>query len=367
VKRHWLNIAIVSFLLTVANVVRAEDFVLIVIPSGDNIDYSSFENRLRAELAAAGYATITATLPAPIDSAALPAQASRFSTNICVSLSVSDRIVVGFVSVADPASARSVIRPVPGYPIGEQAPSVFAVRATDVLHGVLLELNYTPKLSQKLPQAVPERPVVTASRQAAPTRSTLPPVVSPRRYTKPEPGREPGASAGRWGVSLDVAFNGGGRAIPTAPGAEVGVFWQERYWGLSAEGSAYLPAVVNVGSSSIKITQWLVGADFQLFQPLGSAFRVFESLGGGAYGVSLSGESPIEAIERNRSDVLAYLGAGSGLVSDFNERTALALRLRVLAPLSVADVIVRDPSGERTVAQLRFPIVLGDLGLRVTF
>ena len=155
--------------------------------------------------------------------------------------------------------------------------------------------------------------------------------------------------------------------MPIAPGGEVGLFRQERYWGLSAEGSAYLPVEIAFGNSSITINQWHVGAHFQLFQPLGSSFRLFESLGGGAYGVSLSGENPSEAMERKPSAVLAYLGAGSGLISDFNERTALSLRLRVLAPLGVADVIVRDASGEKTVAQLRFPIVLGDLGLRVTF
>ena len=344
------------------SVARAENYVVIVVPSGDNIDYSTFENRLRFELIAAGYATITATLPAPIDAATLPAIAARFSTNVAVSLSILDGIVYGFVSITDPIAHKNTIRAVPGYPIGEQTPGVFAVRATDVLHGAMLELNYVrsaPQIQRGGEPAKSQRLVTPAPKQAEVT-GRAPARASP---LKAVPASKSANQRERWGVYLGGTLNGGVRSMPMAPGGEIGFYRQERYWGASAEASVYVPVSAAFSDTRITVGQWMIGGALQLYQPIGRVVTVFESVGSGIYDLQISASSPRQENDRKPSYAVGYSSTGAGLISNLNDRTALALRLRMVVPWRTADFIVKD----EVAARLAFPIVLVDFGLRIAF
>ncbi len=380
----WLILAFVCLAFCLAFDAHAaslgsENIVVVVVPTGDNVDYSPFENRLRSELTAAGHSTVTATLPAPIESSDLPTHARRLGSDICISISISDGMVVGFVSVADPASEKIVVRSIPGYPAGEQAPSIFAVRATDVLHGVLLELNYVPNAPQKPNTAQEDKPHINRSAKPAGERKAENPAAEVKHEpiaeqrgdappARPLPPNKGPSTSRHWGVSVGAGLNAAGHSLPLASGGEISVFRQERDWGASVEASAYLPVDASSHGAEIAVNQWLVGASFHLYQPLSSAFKVFESFGSGLYGLSFSGLSTNnQGTGHNVRYVVGYSNLGLGILSEFNERTALALRFRILAPWRVGDVIVRDPFGDNTVAQLKFPVMLGDLGLRVTF
>ena len=360
---RWLGIALLSLIFTLASVVRAENFVLIIVPSGDGIDYSSYENRLRSELIAAGFATVTESLPAPIDSASVSENAARFSTNIAISISISDGIVFGYVSINDTGTHRTMVRPVPGYPIGDQAPSVFAVRATDVLHGAMLELSNAPNASRsKTPPQVP------------PTQAKLPAVAkSAERSTNPQQHPETPINTklrpksmnqtGRWGVELGPVLNYGIQSMPMASGGEISLFRQERSFGVSAECSAYLPVTSSLSNAKITVSQWMIGGSVQLFQRIGRDFTFLESAGLGGYVLAINAASPNVGNDRNPSIATGYSSLGAGLMSNLNDRVALALRIRVVLPWRLADILVRD----EIVAQQAVPMVLGDLGLRVAF
>lgn len=146
--QRWLQFALagIVFIFT-PSLAHAESPVLILVSSGDDPNYAIFENRLRSELLAAGFSVETASVSEPLNSVGLAMNAVRYSASRAISITISNEMVFGLVYIANSGNGPALIRAVPGYPVGEQAPSVFAVKATDVLHGALLELAHSANAS----------------------------------------------------------------------------------------------------------------------------------------------------------------------------------------------------------------------------
>ena len=365
--RSLLKVALVGLILALASIAHAENVVLIVVPTGENLDYTPFENRLRSELVAAGFPTVTATIPGPIDAASLPSHAARLSTNIAISISISGDIVFGYVSISGTPNGRGTVRAVPGYPIGEQAPSVFAVRATDVLHGALLELSHAPNAAPSTP------PLSTPTRQTSPREDTrqpqskAPSSASAARLAGDAPAikgrpRTPHLH-GNWGVTIASTFIASLRSMPVAPGAELGFYRQERLWGASLDAALYLPVSAMSSSAEIEASQWRVGGALQLLQPIGASITAVEFLAAGVHGFDIEGTSANPANDRHPYATTAYTGLGVGLIAGLRDRTGVFGKVSVVAPWREVDIVVSD----RVAARLAFPIAFCDLGLRLAF
>ena len=345
----------------------AENPVLILVPASDDPEYAVVESRLRSELSAAGFSPAAATVSQPLDTASLPANAARFSAPMAISITISNDTVFGLVYIANSGNGQPLIRAVPGYPVGEQAPSVFAVKATDVLHGALLELAHVNTFSESQSESTSSAPKLPPREAQAPTR--VQPATSASRQPADSQAVGPGRTVTRrqetsWGVALGIKSNGGTRALPFTPGAELGIYRQQRHWGASIGGSTFLPLTFTRAAGQARLSQWMLGASFQLFQPLPrTAFTVYESLGSGIYRLDVNGTGTRPQNSRQSSSTFGYTSLGLGLIVALGDRTGLALGFGVLLPWKQADIVIQD----EVVAGLSFPMLLGDLGLRLAF
>ena len=352
---------------------RAESLVLIVVPSGGNLDYTSFENRLRSELVAAGFQTLTETVAGSVNQAVLLESAARFSATLAISISISESMVSGYVYIASSGDGPDVIRAVPEYPVGEQAPSVFAVKATDVLHGALLELQHSGS-----PPAAPAGDKKPAPQESKPERTEVPAGAQSASEAKPRNGQLPFSNDSQpighpqpehWGVELNAALNSGLHSLPIALGSELSFYRKSKYWGASLEGSVYLPATVSRSrwQAEAQLTQMALGGSVQLFQPLGNTITLFESVGSGVWhlgvrgATNVRGTSTLNLTGYQRSSTYAYTYLGLGLLAAISDRTSLALRFNVLAPWKQTDIVIHD----EVVASVAIPALIGDLGLRL--
>jgi hypothetical protein len=350
---------------------RAASLVLIVVPSGDHLDYTSFENRLRSELVAAGFQTLTETVAGSVDRAVLSECAARFSATLAISISISESMVSGYVYIAGSGGGADVVRAVPEYPVGEQAPSVFAVKATDVLHGALLELQHSGSPPAALPgvkEATQQesKPQRTEQPAGAPAASATPTLQPPLKNDNPTNGQP---QPGHWGVALSAALNLGLHSLPIALGSEIGLYRKSQYWGASLEGSVYLPATISRSrwQAEAQLTQLALGGSVQCFQPLGNTITLFESVGSGVWhlgvrgATNVRGTSTLNLTGNQKSSTYAYTYVGVGLLAAITDRTSLAFRFNVLAPWKHVDIVIYD----QVVASVAIPALIGDLGLRL--
>src|ERR1039458_8385319 len=175
-----------ALVMVSAHVALAETVVFIMVPAEKSQDYGAYASRLHSELTAAGFAAVTTQSSSSLDPAMVAADAERFSSPISVSITISQGMVSGFVWIADLQKGGGTLRPVPEYPIGDDAPSVFAVKATDMLQGLLVELGYRAK-----------RPDSHES-EASPAEPTgKPPAPSQLLFTKSERAAKPPSGENR--------------------------------------------------------------------------------------------------------------------------------------------------------------------------
>jgi len=367
--QRWLQLVIVEIVFIFAShLAHAAKPVLILVPVSDDPNYATIENRLRSELSAAGFSPETATVSEPLDSASLPATAARFSAPMAITITVSNETVFGLVYIANSGDGPPLVRAVPGHHVGEQAPSIFAVQAADVLHGALLELAHSGNASSAVE---PERPSVAtqpparearALTQVQPTPSadkqrSDAAVVSERRSSS-------STKEGNWGATLGATLSGSVRAQPFAPGGELGFYRQQRPWGASVEGSMFVPVTFTRSAGQARLSQWRLGASVQLLQPLpGTSVAVYESLGSGISQSHVEGAGTLPQNSRQSSSTFGYTSLGLGLIVPLGDRNGLSFRFNVLAPWKQADIVIQN----EVVASLAFPTFTGDLGLRLGF
>ncbi len=334
---------------------QAGSTVLIIVPESDGYDYHAFESRLRAELIAEGFAVATAGVTTAPNPTTIADSAERWSTPIAVSISLSQDAVYGYVWVADLKKGGGTLRPVPAYPLSTQPSEIFAVKATDVLQGLLLELGYRkpePTAAREPPEPPPEQ---TAPPPNAATRSRAEPVVVP---VKPSvAAKEPRT----FYASAALALAERPHSYPLSAGGRVSIVRRLRRWRLGIEGLLFAPIIVTDDVRRASLSQFQAGAVVQRYQPIARELSLYGAVAGGIYGAHLTGTtSPIE-----RRVVVGYNSAGLGLEWAPGSSLSLDLGTSLVVPWPAVDV--RLERGGASVAKVAAPLFLEHLGVQIAW
>jgi hypothetical protein len=177
----------------------AQHTVAIVLAGGSGPELAPFELRLRSELLAAGFSVASVQVPSAPDADALQRAATGMPAKSAIAILLSDQAVYGFVWAAARADDRTLIRPIHPVPLSDDAPTVFAIRATELLNAVLIELGY-PRRSPSDATPPPE----PAPPAAAPPPPKPPPKPLPKR---PPAAAEPGPPT--WSIAAGAGLLGG--------------------------------------------------------------------------------------------------------------------------------------------------------------
>ena len=339
-----------------------------MVPAEKSQDYSAYESRLHSELTAAGYAAATVQIPSSADPTTVAVNAERFSSPIAVSITISRAMVSGFVWIADLQKGGGTLRPVPEYPIGEEAPSVFAVKATDVLHGLLLELGY--RANRPVLHESEASPDATAANQTIPLQSVAP---QPERVVKPSSNQarevpNPAISVRKensntWQITAATSVMQRWPLYSPNLGGKLGVLRRWGPWGLGVEGFGFVPNTLTSGSSQAQVRQFLAGATVQFYQPITPAFSILESAGSGLYGVYVSGEDAVAPKNKQPHLLIGYSSVGLGITWMPAAKVGLTMRTILLVPWALVDVRIGSEVAPRVVA----PTALGELGVQLAF
>ncbi len=359
---------------------HAQTPVVIVVPHVNTTDYEDFEHRLRSELVAAGFQPISVEVLVEVTPQTLQAQATRLTSAAAISISVHDKVVSGVVWIRARGKSPDLLRSVPDYPLNEQAPTVFAVRATDVLHGGLLELGYvgttptgaievTPPSTSTSPSVpVPDSKASNKARTPSATvedsheRATSANVKPSRASAKSKPKREkaPKIWYFRGAASLEVPF----LESPTNLGFNSSVMRRlHTNWHVGLAGSVFLPAVGRTDQGRAGITQTYVGVRLDCLQQLAKPFILFEFLETGTHAIFVTGEARSPNLAHSRQSFTGYSSVGLGAAWAVNGTVGVVVESGLLLPWRGADIVV----ARTTVASAAGPAMLFDAGVQLGF
>lgn len=377
--RHGI-IALCVLLLFWARVSHAQTPVVIVVPHVNTTDYEDFEHRLRSELVAEGFQPISVEVLVEVTPQTLQLQATRLTSAAAISISVHDKFVSGLVWIRARGRSPDLLRSVPDYPLSEQAPTVFAVRATDVLHGGLLELGYVGTTPAGALEGIP--PTTSASPSApvpdskASSRARTPNAAvdvsreqatssnekAARASAKGKPKREkaPKVWFFRSAASLEVPF----LESPTNLGFNSSVMRRlHTNWHVGLAGSVFLPAVGRTDQGRVSFTQSYVGVRLDCLQQLAKPLILFEFLETGAHAIFATGEARSPNLAHSRQSFTGYSSIGLGAAWAVNGTVGVVVESGVLLPWRGADIVV----ARTTVASAAGPAMLFDGGVQLGF
>jgi hypothetical protein len=282
------------------------------------------------------------------------------------------------VWMVDPKKAGGLLRAVTDYPLNEQAPAVFAVSATDVLHGGLLELGYIQE-----PASTPNAPSAR-SESAAPQPTSLgtPPNAhgeAQRRSgtvlatkasaaaaipAEPRPTSRSRPVRSKWQLSLGVH---GHVPLNHAPVSLLPEVILTRRLGtrfaLGMSVKVALPVTVEGTRGKAELDQVWVGPWLEFRQFPGRKITLFEFLETGLAYTNVEGmtSSPLEA----RETYVYTLYHQAGVGARWNATTDFGLWLRggILLPWKPVDVVIV----QETVARIAGPATLIGAGMLMNF
>ena len=350
----------------------AELVVVLVLPAESREDYEPFATRLRSELVAAGFGVRTVRASEPPSASLLEQVAERERGAAAVAVTLSPTAVSGLVWMRDAKAERSLERAVPPEALSGDSPAVFAIRATDVLHGGLLELGY-PR--PRPPDATEPMPSASASSSApalAPSAAPPPPEPKPVRPAPPVTAHPKPAPERTWGVGAGTSLlwgpgpGGGVSGLPWAVAPSLAV---EKRWsdGLAIDLRVVAPAVRSLDTgpdrSTIDQELGLLGGAWRV--PLATAVTLSLDAGGGVYRLGVRGKGrPPTLTDTGRrgqynAEWSACLFGGAGLALGLGERFSLRLNADAVVPTRRVEVVFVD----QAVASSGSPILAVGLGL----
>jgi len=342
--------------------------VLIVVQHDTSQDVDSCEQRLRAELSADGYAPTTVQVEQEPNAAVLVDTAKRLASSAAISIVLSEGSVSGLVWMVDPKKPGGLLRAVTELPVNDQASIVFAITATDVLHGGLLELGYVqddPKIAPSLPDPVrkPEPAAPGAPELLAPAPAALPrtPLPSPPRHTASDAQTEPPPNL-QATVSANRLF--AIRGLP--PSTEIDLAVTRRlgiHWAIGLHGGFVLPVELKTSRASASASQFLVGPRLEYWQQMGRWWSSFTFVETGLYYETVHGSSSTSVTGHDRSAFTIYHQLGGGVSFHASRDFGLWLGASVLLPYQPSDVVIL----EETVGRIASPSVLLGGGLLARF
>jgi hypothetical protein len=367
-----------ALLLLVTRTSQAQIPVVIVVPHTGASEYDAYEHCLRSELVASGLQPVSVEVPAEIDTLVLKAQARHLMSPAAISLSIHDQVVSGVVWIQARGTNGDSLRSVPDYPLGEQAPTVFAVRATDVLHGGLLELGYLgstpePPVVQSRPAETPQ-PIAGTPATSPPASTnagttTLPTPPKPTGSAQTEPARlgsEHGGILRPWQSRIMVTLSKSLAGYPSNVGFTLsGMRHVHQRFRLGLSGTCFAPVVARTmpDEGRAYITQVLIGARLEYLQPLTETITTLGYLETGPHAIFVSSEATSLNTAHRAHSYTGYSMVGLGV----NWRTSTAVRLAVetglLLPWKAADVLVL----QAVVAEAARPTLLLNVGIQLSF
>lgn len=211
-----------------------------------------FETQLRAELLTMGFEVLTLPEPpATVDPDSLEAIAERTQAIAAIIIDQPEGNVSGRLWITERVTGKTLFRKVRPEKVSPDAPTIFALRAVELLRASLLELQEphptrgtveaTPQLKNLVtPPAAAPKPAAPAPVAGAPKPAPAP--AAPPATQKPEP-RAPGRP--RWSASAGIRLLGGPGGMPWAAGPTLGVAWHAAPgWTLQLQGSGPFSARV---------------------------------------------------------------------------------------------------------------------------
>jgi hypothetical protein len=383
-----LSLRRVSFLaplvalgILLARTVWAGILIVIVLPARPSKEYEALVPRLRSELMAAGFDVRTVHTVEPPSAFVLQQVAEREASSAALSMTVSSGSVSGLVWMRDAKRLRSLERVVPAEALSSDTPAVFAIRATDVLHGGLLELGYprpkpavpSPPVSPappasalpnatleplKAPGAPPSSPpsATEPPKALAPPASAAPPVkprpaASPERVrpvpsTVPAEPRPQGESTWRVLTGASVLWGNSTGDVPGLSAMFAPAVGLEKGWssGWALELRLVAPGLDSVQSEGdqANLDQELALLGVGLLPQLSSTTRLLLLAGAGVYTLGVSG-NPMPDQPRREGQVDRYwtgcLHGGIGLRQSLSEAVSIHGNLDAIVPMQGADVV----------------------------
>lgn len=362
-------------------VAHAQSSVVIVVPYPGTPEYHAFEHRLRSELVAEGFQPVSIEVPVEVTRQVLKTSANRFMSNAAISIAIHDGVVSGLVWIQARTGSEDTWRSVPDYPLSEQAPTVFAVKATDVLHGGLLELGYigtqpeappppTPPSSPPADQAPPS-PIQLESPKAPITRpktrrktKRAPPKNSSvaRRNSKSKPAKAPKG----WQLSATGSLAVHFLSYPTDLGMSLSAAHRlYKNWALGVTGAYFAPSGFRGEHSGgqASVSRAKVGGRLEFFQPLSRRLSLYELFEAGLHATLVSSSVPPPYTAHSARSLSGYNQLGVGVSWGTSSTLALAFASSLMLPWKRADV----QSLQTVVAEAAGPTIVIDTGVQLCF
>jgi hypothetical protein len=358
---RWLAIVLLLCTALFASRVQAGSTVLIIVPEGDGNDYHSFQSRLQAELIAEGFAVATAGVATTPDPTTIADSADRWSTPIAISISLSHNAVFGSVWVADLKKGGGTLRPVPAYPLSAQSSEIFAVKATDVLQGLLLELGYRKPAIE---------PPVAVEPSSPRSHAKPPPNVSTPSPTEPATAQVKSSAVSKetrtYYASTGLVLMEQPHSYPLSVGGRVSIVRRLGRWRLGIEGLLFVPTTVTSDIRSATLDQFQIGAVVQGYQPLTRELSLYGTVSGGIYAIYLTGTA-VGSDKSAREDyaVIGYNSAGLGLEWAPEASISVNFGASLVAPWQDVDAKI-EASGV-PFARVAAPLFLQHLGVQIAW
>ncbi len=311
----WFALVLVATSL-LTSPAAARQTVVLILAGGSAAELFPYELRVRSELLASGFAVTSVQVPDADDTGQLARTAGGMMTQAAVTIVLSQNSVSGAVWATSHDSQRTLLRTIHPVPLGDDAAAVFAIRATEVLNAVLIELGYPRRTPAEPPDPSPEPPPATPSTEAA-ERPPAPPAASaPRdphpapagpRGSKPPPA--PATEAGSaWRIGAGVALLAGPGGVPVAPAPSLALqLAPASPWWLELALAAPALNSLRDDAGSAKVDQEVLVLKLGASAPLATWGHAFVALGGGAYRLGVRG-SAAPPHSGNRDHVLSGVG-----------------------------------------------------------
>lgn len=376
-----------ALLLLWACLARAQTSVIIVVPHVSTSDYEPYEHRLRSELIAEGFQPISVEVLA-VTSQTLQKHATRLMSPAAISISVHDGVVSGMVWIRGRAASPDLMRSIPDYPLSAQTPSIFAVRATDVLHGGLLELGYigttvepTTENQPNTSRFVENEPgleakgskVPRASSAANDASSAAGTAVQAQTTEQPSAATTSAAPANRskrekppkaWffrgmaNVGLPML------AYSTNYGFNPSVMRRvSPHFNVGFSGGMFLPLVARTRDGHANIAQAYVGPRLESVQQLAKQLTLFEFVEIGGHAIFVTSDTVVPNRAHSAQSFTGYSSLGAGATWALNGTVGLMAGTGLLLPWKRADVIVV----RTVVAEAAGPALLFNAGIQLAF
>jgi hypothetical protein len=328
--------------LASAHVIAAPRVVILVRDPTDS-DATRFESRLRSELLAAGFEVLSVPDPSEVGPDMLEAVAVRTQSVASIAVERPVGSVSATVWVSEQVTGKTLVRKVRPENVSPDAPSVFALRAVELLRASLLELN-----------------------EPHPARGSVPAPDRVRQWVSP-PVPSPGASSGAprpapaLGLLAGAAALGGPGGVPPGVGPAIGALWRfAPRWAAEARFAGPVFGSVSGEEGSAALDQELLAAHlrFEMTSP-GQPLVPFASLGAGAFRLGGSGRAPNPQAARSDAAWSPVVLLAEGLRVRAGEALGLTLELQTF--VATSRPVVR--LGDTTALYAGRPMFAGTLGL----